>query len=339
METKFLIWQCKEGCGGLGDRLVGLVTCSIIAEITKRQFMIDWQSPDISSAVTINPLYDCKINKDLITKLPFVHEQWIDGHRKGLLSIFRESNLEDRWKEFDVIYVRNNQPFHLLLWSNPYYSSTLGDRKEVTLKHYRNIFTNYFFLTPYCLDSIQPFLKILNDDYLQTIAIHMRFGDWNFNGKRSEEDLEKATLIHSRKYAENIKSLVREKLLIPKKKVKIVLLSDAKSSLVLTCFEQVFTEELHSGSVEFYITNNKTVHLGLYITNQQMGNITDIFRDLIVMSRCYKVIFWDNTNFARISILTLGGEQEIWIYITKTNSFTKVDDITCLLTKQQLIYK
>lgn len=333
MEHKFLVWQCDVGCGGLGDRFVGLVTCSVIAELVGWQLVIDWKSPDLMSAMTINPKYNYATYREAIEKMTSLHERWVDGHRRGLLSIFNNEKLEERWSKYDVVYIKNNQPFHLCLWKNPHYPC-LPDRDTITYQHYKKIFTQYFTISPRCYDLIQPLLHLL--DNAQTLALHMRFGDWNYNVSRSKEEKEKAMLAHATKYAKNLlQNRLMHAILFDSKKTKVVLLGDAKGSLLLLAFQQVFAEEIKQGKIEFFATGEETTHLGLYDSPHPEEEICRVFSDLIVMAHCQRIVFWDNSNFPRIGILTLASEADVWIYNYRDGSYERIFDKKELFAKER----
>ena len=42
---RFLVFRARSGCGGLGDRVVGIISPFVLALVTQRQFRIDWTSP------------------------------------------------------------------------------------------------------------------------------------------------------------------------------------------------------------------------------------------------------------------------------------------------------
>ncbi len=333
MASKYLVWQCEAGCGGIGDRFVGLVTCSVIAEILGWQFIIDWRSPDVSVALTINPDHNYATCKEKIAKLPSCHEHWVNGHHRGLCPMFKDEKLEERWKEYDVVYIKNNQPFHLLLWSNPHYTNHLPCRDEMTHQHYKKIFVQYFTITPRCYDLIQPLLEVI-DNTPNTIALHMRFGDWNYNLNRSKEDKEQAIITHATKYAKNLlKNRLINAILFSDKKTKVVLLGDAKGSLLVSSFQQVFAEQ---DNVEFFATGEETTHLGLYHSPHSEEEICRTFSDLIIMTHCQRIVFWDNSNFPRVGILALSSKADVWIYNYRDGSYERNFDRGDLFVKERL---
>jgi hypothetical protein len=54
-DAKYLLWTCrmrsKEGCGGIGDRLNGIVQGLYMAICTNRVFLVDWEHPDPLTAL------------------------------------------------------------------------------------------------------------------------------------------------------------------------------------------------------------------------------------------------------------------------------------------------
>jgi hypothetical protein len=44
-EGRYLVFHARQGCGGLGDRLVGLISAFVLAILTQRHFRIEWRTP------------------------------------------------------------------------------------------------------------------------------------------------------------------------------------------------------------------------------------------------------------------------------------------------------
>ena len=52
-DKKYLTWVCKGGCGGLGDRFLGIISTFFLAILLKREFKIIYTHP-------------CELKKSLI---------------------------------------------------------------------------------------------------------------------------------------------------------------------------------------------------------------------------------------------------------------------------------
>jgi hypothetical protein len=44
-DDRFVVFRAQQGSGGLGDRVIGLVSAFVLAIVTQRQFRIDWSTP------------------------------------------------------------------------------------------------------------------------------------------------------------------------------------------------------------------------------------------------------------------------------------------------------
>lgn len=53
-----LVWVADQGCGGWGDRMVGLASAYFIARATNRRLYIWWRYPDMSSTITVKSEYN-----------------------------------------------------------------------------------------------------------------------------------------------------------------------------------------------------------------------------------------------------------------------------------------
>jgi hypothetical protein len=44
-DDRFVVFRVRPGCGGLGDRVVGIISTFVLAMVTQRQFRIEWTMP------------------------------------------------------------------------------------------------------------------------------------------------------------------------------------------------------------------------------------------------------------------------------------------------------
>lgn len=43
--NRFVVFQARMGCGGLGDRVIGMISAAVLAILTQRQFRVHWEEP------------------------------------------------------------------------------------------------------------------------------------------------------------------------------------------------------------------------------------------------------------------------------------------------------
>ena len=119
--SRTLVWMCPVGvrCGGIADRLKGMSFALLIAVISQRRLLLDWQSPE---RVHFKPNMINWIDKDLHTILyPTNSNQTIVTPRLNV-------------KEFTV-YTTDNNPFMSLSqkqWEN-FLDVMAGKEKVVTM--------------------------------------------------------------------------------------------------------------------------------------------------------------------------------------------------------------
>lgn len=54
---KNLVWVADRGCGGFGDRMVGLVSAHFLARASGRRLWIWWKHPDMKETLRVRPQY------------------------------------------------------------------------------------------------------------------------------------------------------------------------------------------------------------------------------------------------------------------------------------------
>jgi hypothetical protein len=62
--NRYIVYECKDWCGGLGDRIKGIATTFMIALLTDRVFLINWVHPAPITDILVPNAIDWEYQKD-----------------------------------------------------------------------------------------------------------------------------------------------------------------------------------------------------------------------------------------------------------------------------------
>jgi len=198
-DVSYIVYTCtSNGCAGLGDRLIGIITAFYVALLTQRVFLIDSSHPvDLDQVLSPNKI-DWRFNR--------VNE--IIGLPTGL-SRMRDFNVEQRKvflnEDFTSTYiisqmqrVQINQRLYILMHQNPHFAKR---RQELGLDqlssfqlfgclfHYLFAATQLYRLLP---SYNQLFYNPINHKRIPMIGMHIRTGSGvGENDRISKEDITK----------------------------------------------------------------------------------------------------------------------------------------------------
>lgn len=165
-----LVWVADQGCGGFGDRLVGLVSAFFIAKASNREFLICWRYPDMSSCFVIRPKY---LYNDIDgAKERRKYFNWIDKRADLRHFLNAEQLNQGIFKDCDTVFLSCNQFLCPFLNSKP----SLQDIRNC----YQSIFTEFFELTPRIVQKLHEFkreVKWDEENNRRKMAFQVRLGD------------------------------------------------------------------------------------------------------------------------------------------------------------------
>jgi hypothetical protein len=145
MSKKYLILEyphvSKMWCGGLGDRIVGLVSAILLARVSGRELQIKWDYPDMSRIWKIGIPFQPQI---LESKPSILVWNTID-RRHHFGQILSEKSLDEIWRE-DVVFLQCNQELASFVYENPCYPELKGLFEMHVTAAYQNVFAFYFVL-------------------------------------------------------------------------------------------------------------------------------------------------------------------------------------------------
>lgn len=172
-------------CGGLGDRLNGIISTFLIAMITRRSFAIDWRSP-------------CSLSEHLIpNEINWDTKIWQHGSLQtsveGCLSLFDfppstntfgGKNVTNIIKDSEVVRFSSNVNMLPSLWQNKYHVNEMISIFGTNEQEVRPLFTKHFACIFSFLFQLSPTLKLLSDQILanndevhrMSIGVQVRLG-------------------------------------------------------------------------------------------------------------------------------------------------------------------
>ena len=296
-DCRFIVWCGDKGCGGLGDRVVGIVSCYILSMYLNRKFLIHWVSPDISDAVTLNKEFSFgRISKDLndsnVAKI-----RWIDQRNEA--TAFLKKKKFNLWKDVSIVMIENNQMIHDCLFDAGEAPFRPEDFTQVTKSVYAKLFQSIFEPTTDLHVLVSEYLKEVKDSEL--VGIQVRMGDFqmqqSFNHlERRNLSLERGKIIASQLLQSNLKNDLQS----VKKKVVVIFIGDTDMNALAESAQTIF----NNSNVAFNVKTTTTALTAMHIDHCEKPckeEILFLFRDLLILSHCDYVIASNNSNFGRIS--------------------------------------
>ena len=106
---RYLVFRATKFSGGLGDRLLGLVSTIALAIVTKRQLLIEWAHPAELSTVLVCIVDDC--SGSVIRTSGALRQETVSliDKRLKLQAAFEHEDLTERWAGVDVVTISQNQ--------------------------------------------------------------------------------------------------------------------------------------------------------------------------------------------------------------------------------------
>lgn len=154
----------KISLGGLGDRIIGLISCKLIAKLLNKKFYISWTKENIKEYIDYS-----KYDYELIKKenLTITHHQYIDNQQGLKDYLMNESELFPD----DINIFNLNQEIAQYLYKNKMFE----DRDYFTdiIEEYRSIYKDILKPSETLINKIQNFI----DNKTNIIGIQIRTGD------------------------------------------------------------------------------------------------------------------------------------------------------------------
>ena len=129
--------------GGMGDRIVGLVSAILLSKALRRKLLIKWDRPNIRPMINLG-IYDFYSVRPSITSAMIMD---IIDKRAQFKHMFTHDNLIDAWKGRNVV-LQCNQELGSFLFQNPYLTAANTalyqcNYVDEMMKAYRAVFSQY----------------------------------------------------------------------------------------------------------------------------------------------------------------------------------------------------
>jgi hypothetical protein len=308
--TFIIAFEKNKSCGGFGDRVVGIISCILIAKLLKRNIYIKWAKENIKQYINYSK-YDYDLAKLYNSDINTETHNCIDWTKSIKEYLINGTNLFPA--EYNKFYV--NQEISRYLYKNKLYSNN---------NYYKDIFDCYNILyTDILIPTEKIMLKINNLIKAKNniIGIQVRLSDYNIINKRVECDnninTKQYQLDYDKKhYGENINESVLNIL----KKIKEKCDKDIKSySIFITSsYEHTYNLSLSVWDKEDILYNNDIIyHLD---SENQSSDISKIFIDNYILSAKTSYMYIsDHSNYGRIAALSCTHDNIYNLHLIKLN--------------------
>lgn len=184
-KDKTVTYTCESVCGGLGDRLRGIITTYFLALVTDRHFMINMKHP-CNLAEFLEPnLHNWTFRNFRISsnrsKRRIVA---IDGNNE-FLQEFRDTAFPEKWSHYDDIEIQTNLDFVTPVFMNArlrqnliinVFSRIVSPERANINTMFPLLFEVLFKPSSRVAKLIDPFLTMANERKKAFLCLHLRIG-------------------------------------------------------------------------------------------------------------------------------------------------------------------
>lgn len=299
-----IAFEKKYLAGGLGDRIVGIISCYMISKLLDKEFYILWNKENVHEYIDYSKYDFEKLNNK---KINFKEYYLIDKQEKIKEYLLNSDNIfSDKFNKFYL-----NQEISNYLYSNKKFSKN---------NFYNDILNTYKILYTEILKPTDS-LKLRINNYTKNknniIGIQIRAGDKYMITNKSESH----SVINDPE-KEIVDILTKIKLFCDKDKEKYIV-------FITSDYNNIYNLSLKVWNCENIIYVNDVIqHLDRDSINT---DISKIFIDSYILSQSTKKLFISKrSNFGRIAALTSNHDN---LYDIFTNKIYKKN----LLSKGELI--
>ena len=115
---KVVKFQCTSICGGLGDRIRGLIMAYFFAILSNRRLVVDMRWPCSFTDYFQGNLYPWISSSDLSINGSWLYIRAID-HNTVLMNELKATSFVEKWSRYDNIELSTNMDFLSTIFSNP----------------------------------------------------------------------------------------------------------------------------------------------------------------------------------------------------------------------------
>jgi len=186
--NKCIVWWAPPCAGGLGDRILGIASTFCIAKMLGREFLVKWDNTDLSSAFSINPVYNFYTYN--------IPSEYIQTDSKSAQAYFKETNLKTEWEGKNVMIWSNqnlfqyawekfisfstHEPVYEFAWEKFVSVHESAYESELSLAVIK-VFSNIFKVQENILEKLDSLPEY-------DVGIHIRTKDNQIYNKENEEE-------------------------------------------------------------------------------------------------------------------------------------------------------
>ena len=311
---RVLAWHCRSdrSCGGIGDRLRGVLTTFALAIFSRRKFVMYWEHP--SENLYLRPNMINWDDKQAIDKIKQSKKSDTNVKKFYVFSIKRttwQSQLSTIQGDTPIVTLSTNKELDTL--SSSY--TTTGQKwiKEglnqaglanLSRRYLVNllgiVFRYLFVLEPLLINEIKSAMTVLGIDGIPYVGLHIRTG---FDGSHTVKDDPNMKYIKDRtKWMKALQCAVDRANKYTGNNSYIFLATDSHSvrDLAVSKFGLRFRSLDIRG---FHVDKmNKRPHV---ITNEEDKGIVSMLVDVILLARSYILVRW-SSGYAQMAAVMCG---------------------------------
>jgi len=289
----------KISLGGLGDRIIGLISCKLIAKLLNKKFYINWVKENIKEYIDYSK-YDYELQKiNLDSNLSIKHYNYIDN-QQGLKSyLTNETNLFPD----DINIFNLNQEISQYLYKNKIFEGQ--DYFNDIIYEYKNLYIDILRPSETLMKKINNF----TDNKPNIIGIQIRTGDFYMITNIGESYRVFGNLV-----PELTQILKNIKLNCDRTFTNYNIFLTSDYSDIYNIASMIWNDHV-------LIYNNDIVQ---HIDREQVQNdISKIFVDSYILSQCTHSLYISNcSNFGRIAALSCNHDNIYDLYCSKLDKKT-----------------
>lgn len=270
----FVVIEYPRGhlSGGLGDRVVGLCSAIVLANMLGKRLLIKWDTPSIKNVLTLgsHDFYSVKPSLANAVRVDAMNHRW------KVANLFMKENLINKWRGKTVV-LQCNQDIAYFLYRNPTWTNKSSTYEQHLMNAYQSVFTTY----------LKPVRNSANATLTNTsyAAIQIRAGDkyMGVGGHQPIKDVPSAM----RTLAAQLKTLVPTT-------HAIYVSSDHPNSKTLLQRELSEYKVIDNAQSRVHLERSKSSS-----TNQLQALISDLF----TLSTANILIISNYSNYGRMAAL------------------------------------
>lgn len=305
---KYIVYECGlQGTlsGGLGDRILGMISGLFIAKVFNSEFLIKWHDMDIERYFNFDSFNYFKRSELLGTVFKFYNHN-IDDLEKT----FKEKDLSEVFSS-DILILNTNQNIWQFLAENYRYKHIINmdNYEEKTREYYTALFTKYFKPSETINLAIDELIKGCSEKEL--VGIQLRFGDIFMACEKEQVSNPQIDYHPLGKDMNKVKSVLTS-IVHENSDKKIFITSD------ISIYDFIETELKPINSDLIYYNKTPT-HIE---RSKDKEGIDKTFIDFIALSKCTKLYITFLSNFGRSASFIGSSKKVIGIYTnTKSDIF------------------